>query len=233
MKLNKIFLAASVLLSVLPPVRAELVHLSFSTFNGMFLWRADSGSVNWNLATGRIPRLEIYYDPATAAPIAPGSNTYRLGDMASNFWQFTVTGPEAGIQFTVRRPLETIFYTDLGDGRSELSFEHYTVTPEYGSLTFFTRFRTPDFTDSLPSPPADFDESFIYSISGGSDWFPYPDMGEGYGYGSFIDASAEVVPGVGLSPVPEPATYGVAGAAVLAMLALRHRRRVREARTVI
>ena len=224
MKARLFPLLVALLLGAVSPARAELVHLSFSDWDGQFLWRADSGLVEWNHAIGTIPRLEIYYDPATATPIAPGSNTYRLGDVASNFWRFTVTGPEAGVKFTVSRPLESINYTDLGDGRSELSFEHYTVTPEYGALTFFTRFRTPDFTDSLPSPPADFDESSIYSISGDSDWFPYPRMGEGYGYGRFDSSTAEVVP---LTPVPEPGVYGLAGAGMILMVLLRGRWRGR------
>lgn len=204
--------------------QAELVRLSFSHFDGFFLWRTNDATVRWDHSLGDIYRLNLYYDTETATRVSPDSPTYRLADSVNNYWSIYIAGPGPDANFKLSAPLQTIDYSLNDDGSQSLRFS--SPPPENGDLELTATFRGPVSGDSLPVPPLHFESADI-KVWGGAEWFPYPNMGEGYGYGSFEEARAEVVPEGGFTPVPEPTTYGIAGAGMLLMIALRCRWRGR------
>jgi len=192
---------------MLVSARAQLVHLAFRGFDGTLLFRADSGLIPWDHSIGQITRLDIYYDPA--------ADLSKPLDPAKNVWRVLVTSERMG-DHTITLPIEQIFV-----GETYLEFQRNSNSP-FGILDATVAYTPTDFPN-LPTPPITFGESNIY-FSGGEEVFGIHRLAEAYGYGSYDRVKAEMVAGVGLSPVPEPSTYGLCAGALLTGLILKRRR---------
>jgi len=193
------------------PARAQFVHLAFRDFDGLFIFRANSALIPWDHTHGHIARLDVWYDPSADAHGGPL-------DPTKNVWRALVTSENLG-NFTIIRPIDLIFSSE-----ESIEFQYYHIDPDpYGYLDLSVRFSPGNLGPGLPIPPLNLSDSSVY-LSGGEDFFPIHNLGEGYGYGSYGSVKAEWVTEVGLSPVPEPSTYGFCAGALLTGLILKRRR---------
>jgi len=198
--------------AMLVSARAQLVHLAFRDFDGSVIFRANSALIPWDHTGGEITRLDFYYDPLA-------DTTGGTLDPSKNVWRAYVKSYGGLGDFTITRPLDQIYASD-----SWLTFAYNNVDPQqWGSLDFFVNLAPPNLSPGAPVPPLTFGESFVH-LSGGDSFFDIKNLGEAYGYGGYHYAKAEMVPGVGLSPVPEPSTYGLCAGALLTGLILKRRR---------
>lgn len=189
--------------------RAQFVHLAFRDFQGVFIFRANSASIPWDHTLGQIVRLDVYYDPL--------ADTHGgLLDPTRNVWRAVVTSEGLG-NFTITRPIDQIFA-----GPNSIDFQ-YNHNDPYGYLDLSADFSPANPGPGLPVPPLVLGDSSVY-LGGGESFFPIRNLGDAYGYGGYGLVEAEWVAGVGLSPVPEPSTYGLCAGTLLIALVVKRRR---------
>ena len=209
------FLCVGFLTSAVATSYAQLVHLSVQGTPG---FRRDYVSAPFYVTDESVMTLDIYYDPALPrnTPHDPEDvGGFTPTDPTKNFFRIRVDSPEgSGWDADFTRPLESIVAT-----QNELYFRFTDYEDAYEEFNFVFAFAEPISWETLPTPPfpsldlmfEQRDELFF----GGPDVYgtDHPDSQWNYGalYFSSTDRfSAELVSGI--TPVPEPSTYGMLGA---------------------
>lgn len=213
-------------ISVATPGRSQLVHLAFSESESWINFKADSVTIPWDLSGGTIERLDVYYDLSSAVNLGDGA--YAFSDPTRNVWRVVVQHAGELGTFEIIRPL-----TKLTVWEDSLMFEHMIdngVAWEVAEFTLaFSGAGAQPYM--LPVPPVNLGQGLgqnHFFVHGTRSFFDAPNLAEAYGGAHFDRATARFADRVDFSPVPEPATYALGGAALAIASILLSRRRGRE-----
>jgi hypothetical protein len=192
-------------------VRAELVHVTLYSSEG-----SASGIISSNEPSDWSPWspfgptvLNVFYNPdQEPTETSPDGPSYYSGNPAQNYWTLTIDGgPPPDPVFNIT---EALTLSPTSDGFNIV----YDPDPDDDeTFNAFVSFGTaPSFSPTgLPIPPFNGGLGFSgFNMQGDQALFGYPV--DGYYGGPFESFSAGFV----ATPVPEPASYGLAAAVLLA-----------------
>lgn len=218
-------LVCASVLATAAPVRAQLIHLTFSAATSTQDFTGNVPGYYWDtggaVTTNTPVTVDLYYDPATMhATGEPGAYmAYTPTDPAKNYWRVRFTEIGSGLSFDVTHPLNAIEVFSNGLwATSTLSTPDRNVTFDL-SATFATDLPSYDLPSGTPVPPLSPDFASYFSLTGDSLLYGLAGLAEGDVRAGFDHAS-----GPSFVAVPEPATFAVGGLLLLGVAMVCRRR---------